>query len=231
MGGYLVSKCCKRCGFEAQMAVDLTDLTWKLGLWLLQCTPSTIVKQKLGFRQILWIGAEKHRETQMTHEIWNPALLAQIISTWPIPACYSIWTFFLDTVSKYLMKRKNTTTYSTGSLWCNWFVHCLWCNILDGANSGIGQRLEFPGRRAIFCLWKAQLFIARCGDPCHFLWRVGAGSQNVLIRWSDQFAKRNGKSLWLCDFFWCLQDFLCFVLWTELDLCGWRGFDFFSLWT
>lgn len=52
---------------------------------------------------------------------------------------------------------------------------------------GIGQRLELPGKRRypvpFFAFERHQLFIARCGDRrATFLWRVGAGSQNALIR-------------------------------------------------
>lgn len=211
------------------MAVDLMDLTWKLGMLVASekcrlCRPRYHSQAEIGISSWETSRNPDGAETVITHEIWNPALLAQIISTWPIPACYG----GLDSLkfqSIYLMKRKKL------SWQLNWSV-CLMQLV------GIGQRLELPGKRRFranfFAFERHQLFIARCGETrrATFLWRVGAGSQNALIK---SICRKEMERV--CDFVTSFDAFKIscwFVLWNELDLndwCGWRGFDFFSLWT
>lgn len=213
------------------MAVDLMDLTWKLGMLVASekcrlCRPRYHSQAEIGISSWETSRNPDGAETVITHEIWNPALLAQIISTWPIPACYGFFgqSKIGHRFKVFKMKRKNYHDNSTGAfVWCNWLA--------------LASDFSFPENGVTPCHFFAferhQLFIARCGDRrATFLWRVGAGSQNALIR---SICRKEMERI--CDFVTSFDAFKIscwFVLWNELDLndwCGWRGFDFFSLWT
>ena len=215
---------CQKCyqngsGSEAQMAVDLMDLTWKLGMLVASekcrlCRPRYHSQAEIGISSWETSRNPDGAETVITHEIWNPALLAQIISTWPIPACHGffgqskIGHRFKDF---YFMKRMKKS----------WQLN--WSPLMQYV--GIGQRLELPGWAfpwPFLCLWKAPVVHSEMRETrrATFWWRVGAGSQNA---WkSDQFAEKKWKEfvlLLMLSRFLVDLSFETSLIWT-IDVAG-----------